>query len=174
MREYKVYLSGPITGLSYDGAMEYREYAMQQLRNRVKVFAMSGGEERREVTPTGIEGYNPMRGKDYLSELKVISSNPMDYPEAYMSVLSSANGITTRDRWDCMTCDLAIFNVLGAKAVSVGSVIELGWLDAFRKPVVAVMEEGNVHEHAILDELYGWRVDNLDEALDIVKAILLP
>lgn len=164
MREFKVYLAGPITGLTYGESTDWRVYAKQKLSQRVVETS-----QQREGVATGIHGYSPMRGKDYLHEVGRITNKPYDD-----YVLSTGRGITERDRWDVRTADIVLANFLGAEAISVGTVIELGWADAFRTPVAVAMEKGNVHEHAILDELYGWRSDSLDEAIEVVKAVLLP
>lgn len=71
-----IYLAGPITGLSYDSVISWREE-----------FALS--------MPMDIECLSPLRGKTYLKDEKEISSSYEDY------VLSSAKGITTRDYNDC-------------------------------------------------------------------------
>jgi len=58
--------------------------------------------------------------------------------------------------------------------VSIGTMIEAGWADSYRKPIVLVMEEeGNVHDHAILNEAVGFRVGSLEAGVNIVRALLL-
>jgi hypothetical protein len=64
-------------------------------------------------------------------------------------------------------------NLQDAKRISIGTMIEAGWADAARRPIILVMEPGNVHEHMILETVAGYRVHTLDDALHIVKAILL-
>ena len=71
-----------------------------------------------------------------------------------------------------MRCDMVLMNLLGATKVSIGSMIELGWADAFRKPVVLVIEEGNCHMHAIVQEIAGFIVPTLDQGIEVVKSIL--
>ena len=43
-----------------------------------------------------------------------------------------------------------------------------------RRPIVLVMEPGNLHEHPMLAEEAGYRVQTLDEGIAIVRSILLP
>jgi hypothetical protein len=83
-----------------------------------------------------------------------------------------------------MRADVLLVNLLGAERVSIGTVMEIAWADAVRVPVVLVMEpsaeentglvpsKGNVHEHAMIRECVGFRVQTLDEGLNVVKAIL--
>ncbi len=146
----KVYLAGPISGLSYDGATDWREGVAAALA-------------------PDIAGYSPLRGKHYLQHETSIGDS---YEQ---SLLSSQAAITARDRNDCRTCDLIVFNFLGATKASIGSCIELGWGDAFGKPMILVMEpEGNVHDHAMVRQVCGWRTRSLDEAVAVIRAVLLP
>lgn len=115
-----------------------------------------------------------MRAKQYLKAETDVDGNKLkdayaDYP------LSTMKAITTRDRADCMGSSLVIMNLLGAKTVSIGSVLEVAWADAARVPVILVMEKtGNLHEHGMIREMCGFQVESLDEAIDVAKAILLP
>jgi nucleoside 2-deoxyribosyltransferase len=147
----KVYLAGPITGLSYGDSTDWREFAKASLAD------------------AGIDGFSPMRAKDYLLQEKILSD---DYAD--LSVLSTGKGITTRDRWDTTTADLVLVNLLGADKVSIGTVIEVAWADLSRTPVVAALEPGNVHEHSMLLDAVGFRTASLEEALHVAKAVLLP
>jgi hypothetical protein len=73
--------------------------------------------------PTGIVGYSPMRAKEYLAGLGVLSGDPSAYENF---ILSSAKGITYRDSWDVATCDLMLVNLMGAETISIGTVLEVG------------------------------------------------
>lgn len=159
MSNPRVYLAGPIRGLNYNEATEWREQATAALG------------------AVGIDGMSPMRAKAYLKG----SADAADvgrqkladtYPQ---HPLSTARAIVTRDRKDCMRSDMVIMYLKGAKTVSIGSVMEIAWADAARVPVVLVMEkEGNIHEHGMIAETCGFRVETLDEAIHVVKAVLLP
>lgn len=147
-----VYLAGPITGLSYEGATDWRKHAVSELSKH------------------GIAALDPMRGKDYLSGVTEFTMDGDRYKA--MNVLSSNRGIMTRDRWDATRCDVLLVNFLGAKRVSIGTCMELAWADLMRTPIVCVMEdEGNPHDHGMILEALGYRVSTLKEALDIVAAI---
>jgi nucleoside 2-deoxyribosyltransferase len=150
MRKYRIYLAGPITGLSYKGATDWREWFINHL-------------------PPEIEGMSPLRGKYYLEGEDEIAAE-------YANIaLSCAKGIVTRDHFDCMNCDLILVNLVGAERVSIGTVMEIAWAWAYRKPLILIMEDdGNIHEHAMLTECSGYRVKKLEEALILTNAILLP
>lgn len=107
-----------------------------------------------------------MRYKQHLAGEKTID-------DEYQTTLSCSRGLTTRDRFDVTSCDILLANLLGAKKVSIGTMIEYGWADMARKPIITVIEkEGNSHDHSIVRELTGFRVENLDEGLYVAKAIL--
>jgi|SRR5579859_1929292 len=149
----KVYLAGPITGLNYKGATDWRFYAKSVLE------------------AVGITAYSPMRGKEYLDKVKEFTADGDAYK--HMGVLSSNRGIITRDRFDATRCDILLANLLGAPKVSIGTVMEIAWADAHRIPIVCCMEESdNVHEHGMITEVLGYRVPTLDEALHVIKAVL--
>lgn len=151
--EKSVYLAGAITGLTAEDATDWRESVKESLAE------------------DGIVGYSPMRAKDYLSAAGVLSGRPEAYDQY---VLSTAKGITYRDSWDVQTKDLILVNLLGAERVSIGTVLEIGMAYAQRKPIVVAMEDDNVHVHAMLNTMAGWIVDDLDYAVALTKAILLP
>lgn len=53
--------------------------------------------------------------------------------------------------------------------------MEIAWAYQARIPVVAIMEsENNPHEHGMIREAIGFRVETVDEAINVVRAILLP
>lgn len=154
MSQPKVYLAGPITGLNYHGCTEWREEVAAQLG------------------ASGIKAFSPMRAKAYLASLAELSGHGTEY--AHMGVLSQARSVMTRDRFDATRCDVLFVNLLGAKQVSVGTVMEMAWADLKRTPIVCAMEKaGNPHEHMMVNEAIGFRVETLDEAVHIIKSILL-
>lgn len=148
MKQFLVYLAGPITGLSHAESVEWRDYATKRF-------------------PPHIIGVSPMRGKPYLAGKKSIANSSTE-------VLSSPRGITTRDRNDVMRADLVLVNLLGATKISIGTIMEFGWADAWRKPLVVAMEEGNPHWHAMVREVSGFIVPTLDEAIAVTIAVLSP
>lgn len=159
----RVYLAGPITGLTYDGATDWRDDVARFFEPRV--IAVS-----------------PMRGKSYLAALTVIEDAKKQQAaiggtteDLYKlgNVMSSPQGITGRDRNDVMKADAVLMNLLGAKKVSIGTMIEAGWADAFRKPLVVVREPDNLHAHGMLDTIATYTVADLDEGIHLVNLLLL-
>ena len=152
-----IYLAGPITGGSYKGVTDWRNYFSEQFS---KHWNASGK----------IEVLSPMRHKDYLLQETKIG-------DAYEDrIMSSQRGITARDRFDTTNASLVVVNLLGATRVSIGTMIELGWADANNTPILLIMEKdgSNLHDHAMVRELAPFWTDNLDEAIMIAGKILSP
>jgi nucleoside 2-deoxyribosyltransferase len=115
-----------------------------------------------------IETYSPMRGKEYLMDETEFKQT--GYAE---TLLSSDRSIVARDRFDVQSCDLVFMNLFGAERISIGSMVELGWADAYRKPVVTMMGENSPYQHAFVKELSGWVVKDYPNAIRVIKAVLL-
>jgi nucleoside 2-deoxyribosyltransferase len=141
----KIYLAGPISHTSYGEATDWRQEVAERLSEHTCL--------------------SPMRGKSYLSSEECIADSYEGTP------LSCSRGIITRDHWDSSRCDLMLVNLLGAERVSIGTMIELGWAYAYRKPVIVVMEEGGLHDHAMVREIIGFWVRTVDQAIHTVKML---
>ena len=153
----KVYLAGPITGLSYDDA----RYGW---RGDFAATLKDLGDDLR-IDTSHIHLFSPMRGKDHLSHLDEISGSDGEYD----NFISRGPAIVGRDRHDVKNAELVVFNFLGADAASVGSCIEIGWADAWQKASILVMEEdardlGNPHAHLMVESIINYRVKDLREA----------
>lgn len=146
-----VYLCGQITGLSYEDA----RYGWRQK------FIES-------VAGTDITPLSPMRAKAHLEHVEELSQwgDPS-------SVLSCPRGLTTRDRFDVSRSSILFANFLGMDRISLGSMIEFGWADAMRIPILCIMEDDNPHQHAMSMDLIGWRCRSLEEGIAVVKAVLM-
>jgi nucleoside 2-deoxyribosyltransferase len=143
-----VYLAGPITGLSYGASTDWRAQVEVNIDSQVELLS-------------------PMRHKDYLKGETAIAASYESH------VMSCANGITARDRFDCMRADLVFVNFLGATKLSAGTIMEIAWADAQRTPIVVVMEDDNVHRHPMISEAAGFIVESLEKGITVVERILL-
>lgn len=153
MSKPSIYLAGPITGLSYKESTQWRN------------------DFKNAVYPQ-IECFSPMRFKSYLSSEKVILDA---YDQVTYSPLSTQRGVMTRDFFDCTRADIVVMNLLNTTKPSLGTVMEAAWTYQARIPLVAIMEkEGNPHDHGLIREAIGFRVETIEEAINVVKAILLP
>lgn len=140
-----VYLSGPITGLRYKEALTWRDYVRERL-------------ETAEIAVR-----DPLRGsKSFHSTRKIIKKDEYVVPEL------SDTALLQRDKLDITNCDIVFVNLLGAKHISVGTMIEIGMCYMLDKLVVLVMEEkGNIHDGPLVRPA-GVRFSNLDRAVDFV------
>lgn len=154
----KVYLAGPITGLKYGHATEWREQVSKVLRDY------------------GVQPLSPLRGKDYLANLGVLDNAGDMQKSAYALnkawPLSSPKGINLRDHNDVRTSDAVLVNLLDFDKVSIGTVMEIAWAYAYRVPTVVVMEENNVHRHAMINETAGLIVDDLEMGVKCLLTIV--
>jgi hypothetical protein len=112
--------------------------------------------------------FSPMRNKEYLANEVVVGDSYAN------TVMSCSRGIMTRDRFDCTRSDMLLVNLLNAKKVSIGTVMEMAWADLKRIPIVIAMEADNVHAHAMIQEAAGFVVGSLEEAMRVVERVLLP
>lgn len=151
----KVYLAGPITGMTFDESEDWRRdmagrFFAYNLHNQVTVLS-------------------PLRGKSYLKDAGKLGHG--DY--ATIHPLSSDRGIVTRDLNDVRHADLLIVNVLGAETASPGTCMEIGAAAVLNIPTILVMEEeGNPHDRHMVRGAVGYRVDNLEDAFLIGATVL--
>lgn len=152
-----VYLAGPISGLTYEEASGWRD-AMQL------TLAMYG-----------IKCLKPMRAAVHLRNHKGLLTDCEIVPglESAVHAMSTPLGVVTRDKFDCVNCSVVVLNLLNAKRVSIGSMVEVGWANANNIPIILIMEEnGNCHDHAFVTECSQFRTNNILDAVEIVRAIL--
>jgi len=149
MKTFLIYLAGPIAELDYDNATSWRQQVIDSLDPSIK-------------------GLSPLRGKEYLKDKGTLVGTFDEWP------LSTQRGIYARDKFDCLRSDLLFVNLLGTKKVSIGTVMEISWAAQNNTPIILMREEGNIHEHPMINEACPFIVDNILDAIDLTHAILLP
>ncbi len=144
---HRIYLCGPITGSPE--AASWRQTV---------IGALAG--EAEMIDPT----------RDVLSSARHGESAS----SRALSVERLVHGkrTVTRDRFDVERSDLVLACFLGATSVSIGSIGEIFWADAMRKPVIIVREEDNLHNHDMLNEIAGWIFDDLDAAIEQIRKLI--
>lgn len=166
----RLYLAGPIAGLTYEqAALDWRAQVIGALHDSHNCSAPSDG-DLHSSQYINIHCYSPMRGKVFLkgSGTVIGKQGYEDHP------MSSMQGIIGRDRNDVRSADAVFMNVYGAKAVSIGTTVELGWADAFGKPVILILDKGGVHDHAFYKGLATYVCDSLERGIECAKALLIP
>ena len=147
--DYKAYLAGPVTGLSYDTATAWRAYA------------------RKVLAYLNIDAMDPMRGQEYLQG----SENMSDSYEGL--AMSNQRAIMSKSYNDTITSNIVIVNFLGATRVSIGTVMEMAWAFEKKIPIICVIEsEGNPHDHSMVREAMNFRVATVDEAIKVADVML--
>lgn len=138
----KVYLCGPITGLKFDEASDWRD-SSSDFVERLRVL--------------GWDVLSPMRGKD-------VFRKPNDEPlDAFFDDGAPA---VQQDLDDIEDSEAVIVNLLGAERVSLGSMCELGYAYAKGKPIILVYEgDSNVHHHVFPEYMATVVVESLEGAL---------
>lgn len=77
-----------------------------------------------------------------------------------------------RDRFDVGRSDIVLCCFLGSEKVSIGSVGEIFWADAMRRPVIIVREDNNIHNHDMLNEIAGWIFSEMGPAIEQVRRLI--
>lgn len=149
-----VYLSGPIGGLTYAESISWCDYVKNALAK------------------VGITGWRPLRAKSFLAGKGAISAEA----NTYQHPLATSKGIMARDFMDTRRADLVICNFTNAgDRVSIGTCMEAAWAFALHIPVIAIGSADDIHiKHPMMSEAITYRVDTLNEAIELAKAILLP
>jgi len=160
--KFLVYLAGPISGLNYKECTDWRKYV-------------------RKKFPPEIIGVSPMRGK-WVFKGELAPDDPADEYGMKFSgtdeddfVFTTQREVLARDHNDVLRSDAILINFLGAKTVSIGTVMEVAWAHAYRKPTVLIMEENNnLHDHAMVREVCPFVARTVDEGIERINGILLP
>ncbi|KKN06401.1 hypothetical protein LCGC14_1077620 [marine sediment metagenome] len=142
----RVYLSGPMSGLTPKQASGWREKTTKQL------------------VDAGFEVADPMRGTEKLHSGRK-KLRPDKYPENEPSLSDKA--FVQRDKFDVKRSDIILVNLLGAPERSVGTICEIAFNMVFGNLCVIAMEEKNVHNHPFIRE-GGVIFNNLDGAVKYV------
>lgn len=168
-----VYLSGPITGLTYG---EARYGWRQEVVDRLA---------------PGIVGLSPMRHEGHLAELKQPLEATSDQAGHFFS---GSKIIVEKDKLDIERSDIMLVNVLGAtQRVSIGTAVEIGIAMILGKKIILVIEDpgtaeigayfdeygnkwpikgDNIHDHPFITVPASLRLNNLDDAIYAINSLL--
>lgn len=139
-----IYLAGPMEGRSQADANGWRRAFMTCMDTKISTWY-----DARILSP--------MRGKDL---------------DAYKlgNIKYGSKHIITRDRNDVRRADLVVMYL---DAVSVGTMVELGWASAQNIPVVGIIRpEFPLPDHPFIQELIGFKVTTIEEAALAAEDIL--
>lgn len=148
-----IYLAHPITGLSYDAVAEYYQEKYDHL-NRF-----------------GYTVLFPMVAKKYLKE-SAQGGKIKAEQEELAAPLSTDRAIIGRDRWMVTQADVVYINLEGAKEISIGSCMELGWGYDRRKHTITTMEKKNIHRHAFVNQASDVIFENDKQATKYLEDLI--
>jgi len=140
-----VYLVGPIQGMSYKAATEWRLYAEDKLRS------------------AGFDVISPMFAKEYLAKQHGLLKSSYEHRP-----LSTTHAIFARDYWSVRTCNILLVNFMKLNKVTIGSLFEIAWGWLLGKFIVVAMKPKGPMDHPFVMEAASVVVPSLDEAIEIV------
>jgi len=151
-----VYLAGPISGCTPADCFDWRQHAITSLEE------------------WGHIGLSPARFKPFLREVKTIEN--IEQEGKIKNPPVEAPTLTARDRRDVATCDVVLMNLLPySSRISIGTMIEVGWADAARKPLIVVASPGSLYvQHPMLRAIAASMLHDLDQAIRLVCTFLTP
>lgn len=88
-----------------------------------------------------------------------------------LGIKNPAPVLTIRDKWMCTKSDVVLANFTGSVKASIGTCIELGWASMADVPILAIIPEGNVHSHAMIESVATFIVPDLEEAINILRGL---
>lgn len=144
-----VYLAGPITGCDNSEANDWRHAAIVALK------------------PYGIAGISPLR-------CEPLHGERYDYTHPDPR-FGTAKAIASKNFLDVQMCDMTLCyfsSALNERRLSVGTVLELGWAYALRKPTIVVTDMQRMADHPVVQASAGWIVETIQEGIDICIGIL--
>ena len=144
----KIYCCHSISGMSADEVFTYYE------------------DTDRVLQSFGYDVLSPMHGKDMLRTEKEFRAADYRHP------VTANHAIFNRDHWMVCQSDVVYANLMGTKAVSIGTMMELAWASHTYKHVVLCMENDNVHRHAFVLEACDIVFDNEQDTLQYLKGLI--
>ena len=150
----RVYLAGSLTGCKTSTALDWRQHAI----NRLSKY--------------GIHVYSPTRGKSFdpTKPIEIDGETKLGGPE------NTAQAINMRDYLDTINANaLLVFLDMSTPMPSMGTCAEMAWAWDRRIPVICCVPADSVYmRHPMISQFITFRVDSVDEGVDIVTSILLP
>lgn len=146
MKNKNVYLAGPITGLSYKEATQWRK------------------EIAKDLYSLGYSVLDPMHKKDFLSKKKQLKNN------YYNNIITKQDNIFLTDEFRVNSSDIILVNFLNAKQVSIGTTVEIAIARNKKKLVILIMDKNNIHNHIFITSGCIIAKSN-KEALNVLKTL---
>ena len=146
----KIYCARPISGCSGEEVVEYYETIKNILTN------------------LGYNVYIPMVGK---GEMRTEVEFKADQP-THDNPLATNHAIYERDKWMVTQSDIVFANLVDAKSVSIGTVMEMAWAALLGKHLVVAMGKADLHRHAFVLESADVVFETAPEAMRYLKQLI--
>lgn len=159
-----IYLAGPIMGCDKGEANDWRRYVDDELIKK---------------TDGRLRGISPLRCEPLVGErYTAVYADPK---------FGTARAIGSKNFADVQRCDmtLAYFpkmvdtNIHTGEGISpvlrmpsLGTIIEIGWAFALRKPTIVVTNDKRIYDHPVVNTCAGWLLEDLDDGVEVLVGIL--
>lgn len=144
-----VYLAGSIAGCDRGEANDWRKQTSA-------VLAVHG-----------IRGLSPLRCEPLIGERYGTGSDDPRF--------GTPRAIASKNFLDVQMCDITLCYIpkdLNVRRLSIGTIIELAWAHALRKPTILVSDYDLVISHPVVQANASWIVSTLDEGIEIILGVL--
>lgn len=144
-----IYLAGPILDCTKSEANDWR------------------GEVLDALAPHGVKAISPLRCEPIIGERYSVG---YDDPK-----FGTARAIGSKNMFDTANCDLVLAYLPKppeGRQQSWGTLIEIGWAHALRKPVMLVSNDPAVFAHPVVNYCGNWTLDTLDEAVETIIGLM--
>jgi nucleoside 2-deoxyribosyltransferase len=145
MSQRYVYLAGPIMGRTKSEANDWRKDVAWALADQ------------------GIVGISPLRCEPLMGERYGVSHDPL---------FGTPRAIGAKNRFDVRAANIILAYMPEDQPLSLGTLGEIFWADAYGKQVIMVTTDHKLLEHPVLDAAVDWKLSTLDEAIDVCIGIL--
>lgn len=150
-----IYLAGPMNGLTWREALEWRARVERELGSSWQLI-------------------NPVRAQIDEDKLDEPIGSQVRNEGVYVDLHLTATGICAQDEFFIDQSDWILANFVGASRTSIGSVWELGYAWGKGKKIMSVLTPGDVlHDHPFVRRRSHVFTQNLDEAIDFFKHIAI-
>lgn len=144
-----VYLAGPIAGRTEDQAKYWRGQVAKALAHKHDIIGVSP----LRCEPVGISG--------------VYDVSYQNDPQ-----FGTLRAIGSKNFADVQMCDMTLAYLPKGAPVSAGTLIEIGWSYALRKPVVLVSDDDYLINHPVVTTCCSWVLNTLEAGTNLVVNIL--
>lgn len=154
----RIYLAGPIGGLSWDEANGWRNGATNMLYPMIGVSPMRPMEHNGEMVD--------LRDSCFVSDGGRLSNDPENQDKTILPF----EKLFQRDYRDVHECDAVLFNFLNAPKQSFGTICELAWTYRRGIPAVVVINEGNPNQNPFGEQMYFNMVRTLADGVNYLRS----